>query len=267
MDDAYMFYAIAEAAIPMRGLKFEHVIEDIQALNHRAKSADLDMTAISAASYPALSGLYAILSVGSSVGRGYGPLLVAKEAIEPTQLKGKRVAVPGLQTTAALLLRLALPGIVPVEMPFTDTPKAVLDGQVAAGLVIHEWQLTYKDAGLTPIIDFGKWWEKETGLPIPLGLNCVKRSLGRELGASIGRVLLDSIVYANAHMDGAMEFAMRYGRGTDPARSKRFVGMYVNEDTLTFPQPCRQALQELYSRAKAAGIIPEIPPLDIIEPA
>ena len=266
MDDAFMFYAIASGAIPMDGFRFEHVIEDIQALNRRALKAELEMTAISAASYPAVADAYWIVAVGSSVGRNYGPLVISTAPREPAALEGRRIAVPGLQTTAYLLLRLAVPPFEPVEMPFERIPDAVLRGEVDAGLVIHEWQLTYHDAGLLSILDLGVWWQKEAGLPLPLGLNAVKKSLGRELAQRATSVLRDSILYAFAHQDEALAYAMRYGRGTDAARSRQFIGMYVNEETLALTQPCREALRLLFSRAHAAGLIPRAPSLDVIEP-
>lgn len=266
MDDGFMFYAITEGRIPMDGLRFEHVIEDIQALNRRAATADLDMTAISAASYPALAKQYWIVSVGSSVGQGYGPIVISKEARSPDDLAGKRIAVPGRQTTAYLLLRLAIANFEPVEMPFHEVPDAVLRGEVDAGLVIHEWQLTYRDAGLLPVLDLGTWWQAEMKLPLPLGLNVVKRSLGRKTAQRIATILRDSILYAFAHQDDALAYAMRFGRGTDINRSRQFVGMYVNEETLALSRPCREALRLLYDRAHQAGLIPHVPRLGIIEP-
>ena len=266
MDDAFMFYAIAAGAIPMDGLRFEHVIEDIQTLNCRAQHAELDMTAISAASYPALAGDYWIVSVGSSVGQSYGPLLIAACPRTPQELDGRRIAVPGLATTAHVLLRLVLPQFVPVEMPFAQIPEAVLKGEVDAGLVIHEWQLTYRDAGLLPILDLGVWWQQETRLPLPLGLNVVKKSLGREAARQVATILRDSILYAFAHQEQALAYAMRYGRGIDVNRARQFVGMYVNEESLTLSKPCREALRLLYQRAKDAGLIPRAPRLSVIEP-
>ncbi len=266
MDDAFMFYAIASGAIPMNGFRFEHVVEDIQTLNCRAFNAELDMTAISAASYPALAKQYWLVSVGSSVGQGYGPLVISKEPRSPQELQGRRVAVPGLRTTAFMLLRLAIPRFVPVEMSFEHIPDAVLRGEVDAGLVIHEWQLTYRDAGLLPILDLGMWWQQETRLPIPLGLNVVKKSLGRHLARQATTILRDSILYAFSHQDEALTYAMRYGRGTDAARARQFVGMYVNEESLTLSKPCQEALRVLFERAHQAGFIPAIPSLDVIEP-
>jgi 1,4-dihydroxy-6-naphthoate synthase len=267
MDDAFMFYAIATGRVPLNGWRVEHVVEDIQSLNRRAQQAQLDVTAISAASYPDLKRHYWILSVGSSVGRGYGPLVISRQPQDPEGLHGRRVAVPGLKTTAALLLRLAMPGCRPVERPFADIPEAVLRGEVQAGVVIHEWQLTYRDAGLLPVLDLGLWWARETRLPLPLGLNVVRKELGRRTAGKVAALLHSSIAYALAHQDEAVAYAMRYGRGTDAVRSRQFIGMYVNEDSLTLNPPCRKALRELFRRARAAGALERVPRLSVIEPA
>ena len=265
MDDAFMFYAIASGAVPMNGFRFAHVIEDIQALNRRALNAELDMTAISAAHYPALAKQYWIVSVGSSVGQGYGPLVISKQPRSPQELQGRRVAVPGLQTTAFMLLRLAIPQVVPVEMRFERIPDAVLRGEAEAGLVIHEWQLTYRDAGLLPILDLGMWWQQQVKLPLPLGLNVVKKSLGREMAQRAATVLRESILYAFAHQEEALAYALRYGRGTDASRARQFIGMYVNEESLTLSKPCREALRVLFERAHEANLIPHVPRLAVID--
>ena len=266
MDDAFMFYGLATGAVPTDGLRLEHVIEDIQTLNRRALSAELDVTAISAASYPALSRRYWILSIGSSVGRGYGPLVVSTTPCSPEELRGRRIAVPGFQTTACLLLRLAIPGCLPIEMAFDQIPAAVLERRVDAGLVIHEWQLTYRDAGLLPILDLGTWWQREMRLPLPLGLNAVRQGLGRPLAQRVAALLRESILYAFAHQDDALAYAMRYGRGTDPTRARQFVGMYVNEESLTLSPPCREALRSLFERAHGAGLLLRVPRLSVLEP-
>ena len=266
MDDAFMFYAISAGAIPLDGVRFEHVIEDIQALNQRAAHAELDLTAISAAAYPALCKDYSIVSVGSSVGQGYGPLVISNTALSPAELSGRRIAIPGTQTTAYLLLRLAAPEFVPVEMPFAQIPEAVLQGRADAGLVIHEWQLTYRDAGLLPILDLGMWWQQQVKLPLPLGLNVVKRSLGRRVAQQAATLLRDSILYAFAHQEEALAYAMQYGRGTDAIRSRQFIGMYVNEESLTLSKPCREALRVLFQRAHEQKLIPRVPRLSVIEP-
>ncbi len=266
MDDAFMFYALAEKRVPTNGFTVEHVIEDIQTLNQRALTGELEVTAISAAGYPAVAADYWILSVGSSVGQDYGPVVVATRACTPEELRGKRIGVPGLQTTAYLLLRLAIGECVPVPMSFERIPQAVLDGKVDAGLLIHERQLTYHDQGLLPILDLGTWWHKRMRLPLPLGLNVVKRSLGRELAESFATCLRDSILYAMAHQDDAVAYSMEYGRGIDAVRARQFIGMYVNEETLLLSPASRQALQELLTQARAAGLLATLPPLAYIEP-
>ena len=266
MDDAFMFYAIAKGAIATSGLRVEHVIEDIQTLNRRALGAELDLTAISAASYPAVAEQYWLIAVGSSVGQSYGPLVISKTPASPADLSGRRIAVPGPHTTAYCLLRLALPTFTPVTMAFEQVPGAVLRGEVDAGLVIHEWQLTYRDAGLLPVLDLGVWWQQQTRLPLPLGLNVIKKSLGKDLAQRVTTLLRDSILYAFAHQEEALAYAMPYGRGTDVTRARQFVGMYVNEESLTLSKPCREALHLLFERAQAAGLIPHVPRLTVIEP-
>lgn len=266
MDDAFMFFGIATGEVELRNFKIEHVIEDIQTLNQRALKADLDMTAISAASYPVLSKDYWVVSVGSSIGQNYGPLVISKEPLSPDDLKGQRIAVPGKQTTAYMLLRLALPDFEPVEMPFSEIPQAVIRKDVVAGLVIHEWQLIYRDAGLLPVIDLGTWWQQQTHLPLPLGLNVIRKKLKRSTAQEVATVFRDSILYAFAHQDQAVAYAMKYGRGIDGNRARQFIGMYVNEDSLTLSKPCREALKVLYKRAHDAGLIPKVPRLSIIEP-
>jgi len=266
LDDAFMFYAIAEGKVPMDGLTIRHVIEDIQQLNERALKHELDVTAVSAAAYPAVEKDYWILSVGSSVGRDYGPLVVAMRAMNPEALRGRRIAIPGSRTTASLLLRLAVPDFTPLEMRFDTIPEAVLDGTVEAGLLIHERQLTYRDQDLLPILDLGTWWQKTVGLPLPLGLNVVKRTLGKPLAEQIAKSLGNSILYAMSHQEDALAWSMKYGRGIDTARARQFVSRYVNEETLLLSPQSRQALRELYERAQRAGLLSAIPPLTFIEP-
>ena len=266
LDDAFMFYAMSEGKVALDGLTVQHVIEDIQTLNRRALNVELDVTAISAASYPSVAKDYWILSVGSSVGQGYGPLVVSRHPYSPEKLRNLRIAIPGLQTTAYLLLRLAVADCVPVEMSFEQIPEAVLRGDVEAGLLIHERQLTYRDQGLLPVLDLGLWWQHAVGLPLPLGLNVVKESLGKPLASRIAKGLHDSILFAISHQDEALTGSMQFGRGIDLARARQFVGMYVNEETLALSPQSRQALQELYQRAHAAGLIPHVPQPTIIPP-
>ncbi|MBI3087724.1 MAG: ABC transporter substrate-binding protein [Candidatus Omnitrophica bacterium] len=266
MDDAFMFYALAEGKVRLDSLAVRHVIEDIQRLNERALKAELDVTAVSAAGYPAVAKDYWILSVGSSVGQNYGPLVVSMKPLNPSDLQGRRIAVPGLQTTAYLLLKLAVPGFVPVEMSFEKISDAVLNGQVEAGLLIHERQLTYRDQGLLPILDLGTWWHTTHHLPLPLGLNVVKRTLGRKLAAQIAKALRDSILFAMSHQDDAIQWSLRYGRGIDVNRARQFVSMYVNEETLALSRHSREALRLLYLQAAERELISSVPRLTIIEP-
>jgi 1,4-dihydroxy-6-naphthoate synthase len=267
LDDAFMFYAIAQGKIPLHGIKFEHVIEDIQRLNKRAEAAELEVTAVSAAAFPLISNDYWILSVGSSVGQKYGPLVVSMHPKDPEDLKGQRIAVPGLNTTAYLLLRLAIPEVIPVEMPFSDIPEAIANEQVAAGVLIHEKQITYRDQGLLPILDLGSWWHKETGLPIALGLNVVKQGLKEETASLIARCLRDSIIFAMSHQKDAISWAMRYGRGIDIFRARQFVSMYVNEETIELSEKGEQSLHELYGLALKKGLISSVPQIKIIRPS
>lgn len=266
LDDAFMFYAMSRGKVEMDGLTVQHVIEDIQTLNRRAMNVELDVTAISAASYPSVAKDYWILSVGSSVGQGYGPLVVSRQPYSPENLRGLRIAVPGLQTTAYLLLRLAVADFTPVEMSFEQIPEAVLRGDVEAGLLIHERQLTYRDQGLLPALDLGLWWQHTVGLPLPLGLNVVKASLGKPLATQLAKILHDSILFAISHQEEAISGSMQFGRGIDLNRARQFVGMYVNEETLSLSTHSRQALQELYQRAHRTGLLTEIPPVTIISP-
>jgi 1,4-dihydroxy-6-naphthoate synthase len=267
LDDAFMFYAMRTGQVPMNGFKVEHVIEDIQTLNQRALKGELEVTAISAAMFPFVQEHYWMLDPGASVGRNYGPLVVAPKPMDVSDLKGKRVAVPGLQTTAYLVLRLAAPDIIPVPTSFELIPEAVLSGKVDAGLLIHEKQLTYRDEGLLPILDLGMWWHKQFGLPLPLGLNVVLRSLGESTASLLSRTLKESIVFAMTHQDESLAGCMDYGRGIDLPRARQFVGMYVNEETLALSPASRNALDLLYTRAFALGLIPNKPELKFIEPS
>ncbi|MBI3321062.1 MAG: ABC transporter substrate-binding protein [Candidatus Omnitrophica bacterium] len=267
MDDAFMFYALAEGHVAIGGVRIEHVIQDIQTLNQRALKAELDVTAISAASYPLIAKDYWILSVGSSIGQGYGPLVVSLKPHGPEDLNGQRIAVPGLHTTAYFLLKLAVPDFQPVTMSFERIGEAVLRGNVDAGLLIHERQLTYRDQGLLPVLDLGVWWKSQTHLPLPLGLNVVKRSLGKPLAAQIAKGLRESILYAMSHEDQVVSASMKYGRGIDASRARQFVSMYVNEETLNLSADSRKALRLFYHRALELELISSLPrSLVVIQP-
>lgn len=264
-DDAFMFYALTAGQVGIPGVAVDHVLEDIESLNRRARTAELEVTAVSAATYALVADRYRLLDPGASMGQGYGPILVAREPVDPGTVSERVVAIPGSHTTAALLLRLHLPAEPPlIEVAFDRIPCAVLEGQADLGLLIHEGQITHEAMGLVKVLDLGQAWERETGLPLPLGVNVVRRDLGEHLARALSRALRDSIVWAHAHPDQALEYAMRYGRGIDKETCRRFVLMYVNEYTLTLGAGGRAALERLYARAHAQGLLPEIPPIDPI---
>ncbi|HEY2824639.1 MAG TPA: MqnA/MqnD/SBP family protein [Gemmatimonadales bacterium] len=258
-DDAFMFYALAEGKIPTGDRRYEHELSDIESLNQRALRGELDVTAVSIHAFAYLTDRYALLSHGGSVGDRYGPRLVARTAppADPrAAMRGRRIAVPGLLTTAYLTLRLYQPDFEPVVTPFDQIEDVVEAGQVDAGLLIHEGQLTYAERGLHLWADMGAWWHGETGLPLPLGGNVVRRDLGDQLIGAVSVDLKASIVYGLAHRDEALAYAMQYARGLDPAKADRFVGMYVNAFTVDYGDSGRRAVKALLDRAAKAGIIP-----------
>ncbi len=264
-DDAFMFYALLKGKVSLDGMRFEEVVEPIEDLNRRALRGELEVTALSAHAYAKCAHRYWILSAGASVGRGYGPVLVARTPQNIEALSGQPVAVPGELTTAALLARLILPGARYVSCPFDKVSDAVLSGQVRAGVLIHEGQLTYASQGLTKLLDFGQWWAEQTeGLPLPLGLDVVRSDLGEETALAINRALKDSIGYALAHAGEALEYARGFGRGISPEVNSRFVSMYVNEDTRALPLDGLTALTALYRRAAAAGLLSHAPDVRVI---
>ena len=264
-DDAYMFYGFHSGRASIAGCRVEHVLADIQSLNRRAlERGDLEITAVSAHAYAFLAGRYAVLACGASMGLGYGPVLVASEPRTPESLRGRRVAIPGALTTAALLLQIECPDCVPVEVTFDRIPAAVRGGEVEAGVIIHESQLTYASEGLAKVLDFGELWERRDGLPVPLGLDLVRRDLGPELMRAVSAGFRASIQDALDHEEEAIRYALRFGRGLDVAQGKRFVHMYVNDLTLEMGETGRRALETLYARAVGVGVIPEAPPLHVV---
>ena len=259
-DDAFMFYALAEGKLDTGDLRYLHELADIESLNQRARRAELEVTAVSIHAYAYLWRHYALLGSGSSMGDGYGPRLVATTpapADPRAALRGRRVAVPGLLTTAYLDLRLYQPEIEPVVVPFDRIEDAVHRGEVDVGLLIHEGQLTYADDGLHLWADLGAWWMEDTGLPLPLGGNAVRRDLGPAVTAQIARDLKASIVYALEHRAPALAHAKQYNRGIGDERTDTFVGMYVNHWTVDYGPRGREAVQRLLDRGFEAGIIPE----------
>jgi 1,4-dihydroxy-6-naphthoate synthase len=259
-DDAFMFYALAEGKIDTGDLRYEHELQDIQSLNERALHGELEVTAVSIHAYAYLWRTYAMLNSGSSMGDGYGPRLVSKRPVpaDPrAALAGKRIAIPGKLTTAYLALKLYQPNFEEIVVPFDQIEEAVERGDAEVGLLIHEGQLTYVDQGLQLWTDLGAWWLEETGLPLPLGGNVVRRDLGAEVVEQVARDLKASIVYALEHRAPALAHAARFNRGIGDERTDTFVGMYVNEWTVDYGPRGRAAVQLLLDRAWEARLIPE----------
>jgi 1,4-dihydroxy-6-naphthoate synthase len=264
-DDAFMFYALAERLIDTGELEFEHVLRDIETLNQAAFEGRYEVTAVSIHAYAYLDERYALLSSGASMGEGYGPLLVSRRPLDAEALAGVEVAVPGALTSAALALRLWNPALRTVVRPFDEIVPSVVAGELAAGVVIHEGQLTWREEGLHALVDLGVWWGEQTGgLPLPLGGNVVRRDLGEEMVQRIARLLRQAIEYALANREAALDHSLRYARGLDRATADRFVGMYVNQRTVDYGERGRQAVRLFLERAHQAGLIPRVPRLDFV---
>jgi 1,4-dihydroxy-6-naphthoate synthase len=265
-DDAFMFYGIASGAVDTRPFEFEQVLEDIESLNRRALAGDIEVSAVSFHAFAHLAGRYALLPCGASMGDGYGPCVVSARPIEAAALGDRLVAVPGRMTSAFLALRLFL-GREPrhTVVPFDRIPQAVLAGEADAGLIIHESQLTYREQGLQLVIDLGAWWSGRTGgLPLPLGGNVVRKDLGRPAMVAIARALRQSIEHGLAHRSEALAYARGFGRGLDPERTDRFVGMYVNDLTRDYGPRGRSAIARFLDEGAAAGAIPGVPALEFV---
>jgi 1,4-dihydroxy-6-naphthoate synthase len=254
-DDAFMFYGLATNKVRRPGLRFTHTLCDIETLNRKAMEGVYDVTAISFHAYPYIQDHYALLPSGGSVGDGYGPMIVAQRAYSVADIKRKRIAVPGTLTTAYLVLNLFAPGIETEVVPFDQIIPQVLEGKFEAGLIIHEGQLTYDKSGLHRVVDLGKWWQKVTGLPLPLGGNAIRRSLGLETMSQVASALRESIQYALDHREEALSYAMQFARDLDPQLADKFVGMYVNERTLDYGPDGREAVRRLLDMGHKAGII------------
>ena len=252
-DDAFMFYALAKGHIETAPYKIVHVIEDIETLNKRALAAELEVTAISVHAYAYVSNDYALMPCGASIGDNYGPLIVSKSPID--NLAGKKIAIPGEMTTAYLTMKLYQPDVETETYQFDKIIDAVQDGKVDAGLIIHEGQLTYVREGLHKIVDLGEWWYDETGLPLPLGANVIRRNLGSEKIRAITSLLKQSIQYSLNHRERGLEYAMTYARDMETDLADKFVGMYVNDYTLDYGDSGREAVQELLNRGHDSGII------------
>ncbi len=265
-DDAFMFYGLATGKVTVPGYEFTHTLTDIETLNQKAmREAFYDVTAISFHAYPYVQEKYALMPCGGSVGEGYGPMIVAKPGISLDQAKKARIAIPGKLTTANLVLQMALPGVRTEVVPFDQIIPQVLDGTFEAGLIIHEGQLTYARDGLTCLLDMGTWWREETGLPLPLGGNAIRRDLGTPVHRMMNQALRDSVNYALHHREEALAHAMQYARDLDTPSANRFVGMYVNERTLDYGEDGKNAIRRLLQMGHERGVIPQAVHVDFAE--
>jgi 1,4-dihydroxy-6-naphthoate synthase len=255
-DDAFMFYALATHKLSTPGYKYTHVLADIQSLNEAALTETYDVTAVSFAAYPSLRDKYVLVDCGASFGEGYGPIVVATKAIKPQDLKGMRVGVPGLKTSAYLSLKLYEPDFIPVVIPFDKIIEAVKNDVVEAGLLIHEGQLFFPQLGLHKVVDLGIWWQEMTGLPLPLGGNAVRRALGPDVARMISKTIRNSVSYGLEHREEALNYAMQFARDMDPELADKFVGMYVNKWTLGYGEKGKKAVRELIERGTKAGLLP-----------
>lgn len=255
-DDAFMFYALATHKLSTPGYKYTHVLSDIQTLNEAALTETYDVTAVSFAAYPTLRDKYILLDCGASFGEGYGPIVVSSKPLKKEELAGKRIAVPGLKTTAYLALKLFEPNFEPVVMAFDKILDAVQSDAVEAGLLIHEGQLLFPKLGLHRVIDLGAWWHEQTGLPLPLGGNAVRRALGPELGRQIAKTIRESVEYGLEHRDEALNYAMQFARDMETETADKFVAMYVNKWTVGYGARGKQAVTELIDRGTRAGLLP-----------
>ena len=264
-DDAFMFYGLASGKVKLEGITIRHLLEDIQSLNERAINGELEVTAISAHAFPFVSDRYWIMSTGASMGEGYGPVIISRKFRSLDELNGRRVGTPGPLTTATLLFKTFTSGIQNVDMPFDQIMNAVDSGSVDAGLLIHEGQITYKALGYHKILDFGELWHKRTGgLPLPLGLDVVRKDLGREMAHRLSLGLKESIAYGYDHQNDSIPYAMQWGRGIDFALGKRFVKMYVSQLTIDMGEAGRKGLDHLFRAAFEKNLIPRVGEFELV---
>jgi len=259
-DDAFMFYGLASEKVKIPGVTIAHVMDDIQTLNERALQAELEVTAISAHAFPYVSEHYWIMRTGASMGEGYGPIIVAKKYASVEELKGKIVGTPGKWTTASLLFKIYLEHMQNFDMPFDQIINAVLEEKVDAGLLIHEGQINFQEYGLRKLLDFGEVWQEDTkGLPLPLGLDVVRKDLGEDMAQRLSQGLRDSIEYGYAHQDESIPYALQFGRGIDAQLGSKFVKMYVNEVTIDMGARGEAALNVLFAKARQKKLLPATP--------
>ncbi len=263
-DDAFMFYGLATQKVRTPGLKFSHVLADIETLNQAAPQEIYDVTAFSFAAYPYLRDKYVLLDCGASFGEGYGPIVVAQHPIKRQDLAKCRIGVPGLRTSAYLALKLYEPRIEAIPIAFDQILDAVKNSIVDAGLLIHEGQLFFSQMGMHKVVDLGQWWLEETGLPLPLGGNAVRRALGRSVGLQVGRAIKESVAYALDHREAAVNYAMQFARDMDQELADKFIGMYVNKWTLGYGERGHKAVREFLTRGVNAGLIPGPPEAEFL---
>ncbi|MBA4311937.1 MAG: ABC transporter substrate-binding protein [Chlorobiaceae bacterium] len=264
-DDAFMFYGLASGKIKLDGITIEHMLEDIQSLNERALRTELEVTAISAHAFPYVADHYWIMRTGASMGEGYGPVIISKKYKSLGELSGKTVGTPGPLTTATLLFKIFTDGIKNIDMPFDKIMDAVDNGIVDAGLLIHEGQITYQSLGYNKILDFGELWEKETGgLPLPLGLDVVKKDLGESLARKLSLGLKESIAYGYQHQTESIPYAMKWGRGIDYKLGEKFVKMYVSELTIDMGENGKKALELLFQKGYEKNLLPHLPEIILV---
>ena len=263
-DDAFMFYALAKGKIDTEGLEYEHVLKDIQTLNVWAKEGRMEVTAISAHAYAYVKDKYAILTHGGSIGKNYGPQVVAKSAVSLESLKGKRIAVPGKLTSAYLALKIRFPDFEEVVTPFDEIMEEVVKGTVDAGLLIHEGQLTHAEKGLVKILDLGEWWYGETRLPLPMGLNAIRRDLPEDVKRKASKHLKQSIEYSLAHRPEALDYALAFGRGLTRDVADRFVGLWVNDRTVDMGEEGKKSIREFLGRGESLGLIPPVGEIEFV---
>jgi len=264
-DDAFMFYALARHQIDEQGYEFEHILRDIETLNRWALEAKLHVTAISVHGYPYVADHYAILPHGASMGDDYGPMLVAREELSREALKGVKIAIPGTLTSAYLALRLWLGEFEYDVVPFNQIMEAVHEGKYAAGLLIHEGQLTHGELGLKTLVDLGKWWKADTGLPLPLGVNVIRRDLGPERMKQLSHILHASIAHGLTHREQALDYALEFARGMKRSLADEFVGMYVNHWTLDMGDAGKESIRLFLRRGYEAGILADEPRVEFVE--
>jgi len=263
-DDAFMYFALAKGRVELPGCEIEHVIEDIESLNRRALRGELEVTAVSARAFARVAERYFVMTCGGSIGRGYGPVVVAEGG--DLELSGARVGIPGGLTTASLLAELYLPRFSPVELPFDAMFDALSAGRIDAAVIIHEGQVTYRERGLSLVRDLGRCWEEDTGMPLPLGLDVVRKDVGQARARGFARALVASIGYAQEHFEEALAYALEFARGANRETVGRFVSMYVNADTIDMGEEGKRALATLYRKAVERGLLAAEPEIEFVAP-